>query len=46
LVDVAGESRVRITIVKDVAAGTNIVRIILLAATKREDPKSIWQSKI
>jgi hypothetical protein len=46
LIDVAGESRVRITIVKDVAAGTNTVRIILLAATKRKDPKSIWRSKI
>jgi hypothetical protein len=36
LVDVAGESRVQITIVEDVAARTNIVRIILLAATKRK----------
>jgi hypothetical protein len=49
LVDVAGESRVRITIVKDVAAGkiiARIARIILLAATMRKDPRSVWQSKI
>jgi hypothetical protein len=42
LVDVAGESRVRITIVEDVAAGIIIARIILLAATKRKYPKSIY----
>jgi hypothetical protein len=42
LIDIAGESRVRIIIVEDVAAGTNTVRIILLAAIKRKDPKSIW----
>jgi hypothetical protein len=41
LVDIAEESRVRITIVEDVEAGTNIARIILLAATKRKDPKLI-----
>jgi hypothetical protein len=46
LIDVAGKLRVRITIVEDVAAGTNTVRIILLAATKRKDPKLIWRSKI
>jgi anaerobic glycerol-3-phosphate dehydrogenase len=46
LVDVAGESRVRITIVEDVVAGKIIARIILLAATMRKDPKSIWRSKI
>jgi hypothetical protein len=46
LVDVAGESRARITIVEDVAAGKIIVRIILLVATIRKDPRSIWQSKI
>jgi hypothetical protein len=46
LIDVAGESRVQITIIEDIAAGTNTARIILLAATKRKDPKSIWQSKI
>jgi hypothetical protein len=46
LVDVAGESRVRITIVEDVAAGKIIVRIILLAVTMRKDPRSIWRSKI
>jgi hypothetical protein len=45
LINVAGESRVRITIVEDVAAGTNTTRIILLAATKRKDPKSIWQRR-
>jgi hypothetical protein len=44
LIDVTGESRVRITIVEDVAAGTNTARIILLMATKRKDPKSIWRS--
>jgi hypothetical protein len=42
LVGVAGESRVRITIVEDVAAGINIARIILLAATKRKYPKLIY----
>jgi hypothetical protein len=41
LIDVAGESRVRITIVEDAVARTNTVGIILLAITKREDPKSI-----
>jgi hypothetical protein len=42
LIAAAGESRVRITIVDDVAAGTNTARIIFLAVTKRKDPKSIW----
>jgi hypothetical protein len=46
LVDVAGESRVRITIVEDVAAEKIIARIILLAATMRKDPRSVWRSKI
>jgi hypothetical protein len=46
LVNVAGEPKVRITIVKDVAAGINIVRKTLLAATRRKNPKLIWQSKI
>jgi hypothetical protein len=46
LVDIAGDSRVQTTIVENVAAGINIARIILLAATKRKDPKSIWRSKI
>jgi hypothetical protein len=46
LIDVAGESRVRITIVEDVATGTKTARIILLAAAKRKDPKLIWRSKI
>jgi hypothetical protein len=40
LVHIAENSRVRITIVEDVAAGTNIARIIFLAATKRKDLKS------
>jgi hypothetical protein len=46
LINVAGESRVRITIIEDVAAKTNTARIILLPTTKRKDPKSIWRSKI
>jgi hypothetical protein len=46
LVDVAGELGVRITIVEDVAARTNLARIILLAATIRKTPKSTWRSKI
>jgi hypothetical protein len=46
LVNVAGKSRVRITIVEDVAVGTNIARITLLAATRRNNPKPIWRSKI
>jgi hypothetical protein len=45
-VDVAGESRVRVTIVEDVAAETNIARIILLTVIKRKDPKSISRLKI
>jgi hypothetical protein len=43
LVNVAGEPKVRITIVKDVAAGINIARITLLAATRRKNPKLIWR---
>jgi hypothetical protein len=46
LVNIGGEPRVRITIVEDVAVGTNIVRITLLAATRRNNPKPIWRSKI
>jgi type II secretory pathway predicted ATPase ExeA len=46
LVDVATESRVRITIVGDIAAETNIVRRILLAETMKNDTKTIRQSKI
>jgi hypothetical protein len=46
LVNIDGKSRVWITIIEDVAAGTNIARIILLMATKRKYPKSIWRSKI
>jgi hypothetical protein len=46
LVNVAGEPRARITIVEDVVARKFIVRIILLAATMRSDPRLIWQSKI
>jgi hypothetical protein len=42
LVDVAGEPKVRITIVEDVGAETNIARITLLAATRRKNPKLIW----
>jgi hypothetical protein len=33
VVDIAGESRIRITIVEDIAAGKIIARIVLLAAT-------------
>jgi hypothetical protein len=40
VVDVAGEPSIRITIVEDVAAGTNIERIILLAAIMKKTPKS------
>jgi hypothetical protein len=39
--NIAGEPRVRITIIEDVAVETKIMRIILLAATMRKDPKSI-----
>jgi hypothetical protein len=46
LVNVAGKPRVQITIVEDVAVGTNIARITLLAATRRNNPKLIWRSKI
>jgi hypothetical protein len=46
LIDVAGESRVRITIVEDVAGRKIIARIILLAVTIRKDPRLIWQRKI
>jgi hypothetical protein len=42
LVDVIGEPKVRITIVGDVAARTNIESKNLLAATMRKDPKPIW----
>jgi hypothetical protein len=41
MVNVAGEPRVRITIVEDIAAGTNIVKR-LLAETMRKFPKPIW----
>jgi hypothetical protein len=41
LVDVAGESRVRISIIEDVAAGKIIARIILLAATMRKYPRRV-----
>jgi hypothetical protein len=46
LVDVAWEPRIRITIIEELAFGTNIARITLLAATRRKNPKPIWQSKI
>jgi hypothetical protein len=39
LVDVAGESRVRITIIEDIATEKIIVRIILLAETMRKKSK-------
>jgi hypothetical protein len=42
LVDIAGESRVRISNVEDVAAGKIIARIILLAATMRKYPRSAF----
>jgi hypothetical protein len=41
LINIAGKPRIQTTIVKDVAVGTNIARITLLAATKRNNPKSI-----
>jgi hypothetical protein len=41
LVNIAGKPRVRITIVEDVAIGTNIARKTLLAATRRNNPKPI-----
>jgi hypothetical protein len=31
---------------EDVAVGTNIARITLLTAARRNNPKPIWQSKI
>jgi hypothetical protein len=37
--DVTGEPRARITIVDDVAAGTNIARTKILVATMRKDPR-------
>jgi hypothetical protein len=46
LVNIAGKPRVRITIVEDVAVGINITRITLLAATRKNNPKPIWRSKI
>jgi hypothetical protein len=46
LVNVAEKPSVRITIVEDVAVGTNIARITILAATKRNNLKPIWESKI
>jgi hypothetical protein len=41
MVDVAGESRERITIVVEIVVGTNFTRIMLLAATMQKTPKSI-----
>jgi hypothetical protein len=46
LVNVAGKPREQITIVKDVAVGTNIARITLLTATTRNNPKPISRRKI
>jgi hypothetical protein len=40
------ETRVQITIIEHVAARTNIVRITLLVAIMRKNPKLICQSKI
>jgi hypothetical protein len=44
--EAAGNPRIRITIVEDVAVGTKTARIILLAVKMIKDPKLIWQSKI
>jgi hypothetical protein len=46
LIDVAGESRVRITAVEDVAARIDIAMKNLLTTTNKNLPKSIRQSKI
>jgi hypothetical protein len=45
LINVAGELRVRITIVEDVAVETNIARIVLLASTKRKDPNQSGEAR-
>jgi hypothetical protein len=45
LVNAAGKLRVRITIIEDVAVRTNIARITLLTATRRNNSKLIWRSK-
>jgi hypothetical protein len=45
-INVAGEPRVCIIVIKDVAADTNILRTILLTTTMGKDPKSILRSKI
>jgi hypothetical protein len=41
LINVTEKPRVRITIVEDVAVGTN-ARITLIASTRRNNPKPIW----
>jgi hypothetical protein len=46
LVDIVGKPRVQITIIEDVAAGTNIARTTLLAATMKKSLRLIWRSKI
>jgi hypothetical protein len=46
LIDVAGEPRVRINVIEDVAVGVDIARINLLVATNKNHPRSIRQSKI
>jgi hypothetical protein len=45
LVEIAGELRVQITIIKDTTGGINISRTTILVATMRKYPKSIWQSR-
>jgi hypothetical protein len=45
MVDIAGEPRVRVTVIDNVAARTNIVRRFL-ATTVIKDPKPFWRSKI
>ena len=42
MIDVANEPRVLISIVGDIAAETNISRIVLLMATMRIKSKIIW----
>jgi hypothetical protein len=46
LIDIAGETKIKITIGKDVAVRTNIAKTILLAATMRTDSKSILARKL
>jgi hypothetical protein len=46
LVNVVGESRIRITIVEDVAAGIDIARTNILVTTNKIHSRLIRQSKI